>query len=50
MRFELIRKSGTKKTKFEVTQEENALFFTKKQMKGIEEAKELIESYLSWKG
>ncbi|MBD5797060.1 hypothetical protein BHU24_17820 [Bacillus pseudomycoides] len=46
MRFELVRKSGTKKTKFEVTQEENAIFFTKKQMKDIEEAKRLIESHM----
>lgn len=46
MRFELIRKSRTKETKFEVTQEENTVLFTKKQMKDIEEAKKLIESYL----
>ncbi|MEH7754773.1 DUF4429 domain-containing protein [Bacillus toyonensis] len=46
LRFELISKSGVKKTKFEVTQEENAVFFTKKQTKDLEEAKKLIESYL----
>ncbi|MBM6647067.1 hypothetical protein JTF23_13780 [Bacillus sp. RIT809] len=46
IRFELVSKSGTRKTKFEVTQEENAVFFKKKQMKSMEEAKKLIESYL----
>lgn len=46
LRFELISKSGTKRTKLEVTREENAVFFTKKQMKDIEIAKKLIESYL----
>ncbi|MBO1583000.1 DUF4429 domain-containing protein [Bacillus sp. XF8] len=46
LRFELISRSGTKKTKFEVTQEENAVFFTKKQMKDMEEAKKIIESHL----
>ncbi|NIA61052.1 hypothetical protein G5716_28455 [Bacillus pacificus] len=46
LRFELISKSGTKRTKLQVTREENAVFFTKKQMKDIVEAKKLIESYL----
>jgi len=46
LRFDLISKSGTKRTKLEVTREENAVFFTKKQMKDMEEAKQLIESNL----
>ncbi|WP_257155471.1 DUF4429 domain-containing protein [Bacillus cereus] len=46
IRFELVSKSGTRRTKLEVTQEENAVFFKKKQMKSMEEAKALIESHL----